>query len=126
MRDPVHDFMEYLSVERNASVNTRLGYLRDLRQFEAFLSGGRGSGGTEGRADLMTVKEADITAFVYRLHNGCRKVTAARKLSSVRSFYRFLVRKGFLQTSPAELIPTTKVENYLPPVHTVEEAGCLV
>lgn len=137
MRDPVLDFMEYLAVERNASGNTRLGYLRDLRQFEAFLkdsgrvragraADGEDPGGAEGRVDLTAVEEPDVTAFVYRIHGGCKKVTVARKLSSVRSFYRFLVRKGRLERNPAELIPTPKVESYLPPVLTVEEAVALI
>jgi len=143
--------MEYLSIERNASVNTRLGYLRDLRQFEGFLcpvgvpSGDDGekpegqagkrhplrsssSGFSLERATscLMAVTEADITAFVYWLHGNCKKVTVARKLSSIRSFYRFLVRKGRLGVSPAELVPAPKVEKCLPPVLSVEEAECLV
>ncbi|MFQ5735906.1 MAG: tyrosine recombinase XerC [Thermodesulfobacteriota bacterium] len=152
--------MEYLWVERNASVNTRLGYQRDLRQFEGFLvrragaagAGGAGgdsgalggAGGDGGRGDarpdavarnkdgaalrpgLLAVKEADVTAFVYALHGGCRKVTVARKLSSIRSFYRYLVRKGIVEKNPAELVPTPKVERYLPPVLSVEEAECLV
>lgn len=126
MKDPVLDFMEYLSVERNASINTRLGYLRDLRQFEGFLHPDGAPIAEDGAKALLSVKEADITAFVYWLHGGCKKVTAARKLSSIRSFYRFLVRKGRLAGSPAELIPAPKVEKCLPPVLSVEEAECLV
>lgn len=118
--------MEYLSVERNASINTRLGYLRDLKQFEGFLSlGGALTAENDGFA-LLSVTEADVTAFVYWLHGGCKKVTAARKLSSVRSFYRFLLRKGRIKVNPAELVPTPKVEKCLPPVLSVEEAECLV
>src|SRR3990170_1249313 len=101
MKDPVLDFMEYLSVERNASINTRLGYLSDLRQFEGFLSPDAAPGADT--CGLLSVTEADVTAFVYWLHGGCKKGTAARKLSSVRSFYRFLVRKGRVAGNPAEL-----------------------
>lgn len=118
--------MEYLSVERNASINTRLGYLSDLRQFEGFLSPDGVPIAENDGLDLLSVTEADVTAFVYWLHGGCKKVTAARKLSSVRSFYRFLVRKGRLKGNPAELIPAPKVEKCLPPVLSVEEAECLV
>lgn len=118
--------MEYLSVERNASVNTRLGYLRDLRQFEGFLCPDGAPVAEDGGRALLSVTEADVTAFVYWLHGGCKKVTAARKLSSVRSFYRFLVRKGRIPGNPAELIPSPKVDRCLPPVLSVEEAECLV
>ncbi len=118
--------MEYLSVERNASVNTSLGYLRDLRQFEGFLHPDGVPSAENGGLALLSVTEADVIAFVYWLHGGCKKVTAARKLSSVRSFYRFLVRKGRVSGNPAELIPAPKVEKCLPPVLSVEEAECLV
>lgn len=117
---PVDDFIRYLEVERNASFNTRLSYLRDLREFETFLNA------TGVAFDVKTIKEPDITAFVYRLFRDHKKATIARKLSSIRSFFRFLSRKGIVEANPAELVPTPKVEKYLPPVLTGEEAGLLV
>ncbi len=121
MPGPVDDFIRYLEVERNASPNTRLSYLRDLREFEAFLRETNGA-----VFDVKAVKESDVTAFVYRLFKGHKKVTIARKLSSIRSFFRFLARKGVIEANPAELVPTPKVEKYLPPVLTVEEAASLI
>jgi integrase/recombinase XerC len=136
----VGEFITYLSVERNASPHTRLGYERDLRQFLAFLWGvdaardGRsgkvddGRSGEDGgggpRPEL--IGPSDVTAYVYSLHDRCKKVTVARKLSTLRSFFRFLVRKGILGASPAEHVPTPRAEKRLPTVLTVEEVASLV
>ena len=127
--DLADEFIEYLAVEKNSSVHTRLGYQRDLNQFLAFLKeGGRGErGGRDGRdIEVDGVGEDDVRAFVYRLHADHKNVSIARKISSIRSFFKFLVRKGFVEKNPAELVPTPKVEKFLPPVLTVEEAESLV
>ena len=123
----IEDFCTYLRVERNASVNTRLGYRRDLWQFQRFLTGsGRFSEGTQGAADIESVDEEAVRAFVYSLHEGCKKVTVARKLSSIRSFFRFLVRKKYVSSNPAAALPTPRAESFLPSVLTVEEATALI
>ena len=49
----------------------------------------------DGLIDVKDIDAAMVTSFVYSLYGGCRKVTVARKLSSIRSFFRFLVKKGF-------------------------------
>ncbi|CAG1066835.1 Tyrosine recombinase XerC [uncultured bacterium] len=117
------EFMDYLAVERNYSVHTRAGYESDLRQFYEFLK----EEGRWGEEPAPTdVTEAAVTSFVYRLHGGCRKVSIARKLSSIRSFFRFLIRKGLAASNPAELVATPKAEKYLPAVLTAEEAKSLV
>lgn len=117
----VAEFMDYLAVERNFSPHTRAGYESDLRQFHEFLL-------EDGRwgAEPSRLTEAAVTSFVYRLHGKCRKVSIARKLSSIRSFFRFLVRKGLASSNPAELVATPKIEKYLPAVLTAEEAKSLV
>jgi integrase/recombinase XerC len=125
MQALIEDFLRYLTVERNASVHTLEGYSRDLRQFEGFLKDA-GLCLAGGRVDAGRVDEAAVRAFIYSLHGGLRKVTVARKLSSVRSFFRFLVKKGVLGANPAELMPTPKVEKFLPSVLTVDEAIELV
>lgn len=122
MRGLIAEFMTYLEVERNASVNTRLGYSRDLDHFCRFLASSRG--GVVPGADAVV--EADISAFAGALHMRCKKITAARKLSAIRSFFRFLVRKRLLIRNPAEFVPMPKVEKTLPPVLTVEEAVSLI
>ena len=120
----IEDFCTYLRVERNASVNTRLGYRRDLGQFHRFLTG---SGHLlEGAADIESVDEEAVRAFVYSLHEGCKKVTVARKLSSIRSFFRFLIKKRYVSVNPAASLPTPRAESFLPSVLTVEEATALI
>ena len=120
----IEDFCIYLRVERNASVNTRLSYRRDLSQFHRFLVD---SGHfTEGATGVDQVDEEAVRAFVYSLHNSCKKVTVARKLSSIRSFFRFLVKKKYLQSNPAASLPTPRAESFLPSVLTVEEATALI
>ncbi len=122
MRGLIAEFITYLEVERNASVNTRLGYSRDLDHFCRFLASSRG--GVVPAVEAVT--DADISAFAAALHMRCKKITAARKLSAIRSFFRFLVRKRLLVKNPAEFVPMPKVEKTLPPVLTVEEVVSLV
>lgn len=125
MQGLIDDFKKYLTVERNASAHTLEGYSRDLRQFEGFLKGA-GMCLDGGSVEAGRVDESAVRAFVYSLHRGLRKVTVARKLSSIRSFFRFLVKKGVVEVNPAELVPTPKVEKFLPSVLTVDEASELV
>lgn len=119
----MEDFISYLAVERNASLHTRQAYQRDLSQFHAFLveDGRYGEG-----PDALKIDEAAVTSYVYWLHQGRRKVSIARKLAAIRSFFRYLIRKGMTERNPAEGVPTPKIEKYLPVVMSVEEAGSLV
>ncbi len=156
MRAQIDDFLQYLSVERNLSVHTSLGYKRDLTEFRLFLislekreepppfgavSGDRGTpektaqgllpdGETagEGKAsvDISEVGIDSIRSYVHALYGKNKKVTVARKLSAIRSFFRFLIKRGFVRTNPAELVPTPKAGSYLPAILTVEEVGELL
>ncbi len=121
----IDEFLTYLAVERNYSLHTRLAYSRDLRQFFDFLKGLPGFKGA-GPFDISAVDEDAVRGFVQDLYYRCKKASIARKLSSIRSFFRFLSKKGFLRKNPAELVPSPKVEKYLPSVLTVEEAFSLV
>ena len=119
----VEGFMSYLAVERNSSPHTREAYRRDLAQFHAFLV----EDGRYGeRPEATEIDEAAVVSYVYWLYQGRRKVSIARKLASIRSFFRYLIRKGMTERNPAEGVPTPKIEKYLPVVMSVEEAGSLV
>lgn len=119
----IEAFLDYLEAEKNASIHTRLAYERDLREFTRFLedSLALSSGGV-----VTGVKESDIMAFAANLHGMRKKVTIARKLSSIKSFFAFLLRKEIIKKDPSALITRPKVEKRLPTVLTVEEAKSLV
>jgi len=116
-------FLDYLEAEKNASIHTRLAYERDLREFTRFLEDSRAlsSGGV-----VTGVKESDITAFAANLHGTRKKATIARKVSSIKSFFAFLLRKEIITKNPSALVTRPKVEKRLPTVLTVEEAKSLV
>ena len=98
-------FLRYLHAERNASDYTCLNYALDLAQFFAFL----------GRRSLGSITPLEIRRFVAHLSTQQHaRRTIARKLSCVRSFFRFLCREGVLEHNPAESIPTPRLEKRLP------------
>lgn len=119
--DLVQTFMDYLEFERNASINTRKGYFLDLNQFAQFLR--------ESHPDTMRLTDignGNVTDFIYWLHGKEKKVSIARKLASLRSFFNFLVKKGYIATDPLKGIHTPKQEKYLPHTLTVEEVNYLL
>lgn len=119
-------FIDYLAVERNSSPNTRLGYARDLSQFYAFLKSEPRCLGPGGEVDIERIDEPAVSGFIYALFRSNKKITIARKLSSIRSFFRFLVKKGLAKANPAECVSAPRVERFLPTVLTVEEAKSLI
>ena len=119
------EFARYLSVEKNASRHTIESYLRDITQMEDFfkekvfcLDG--------GEVDTGKIDENAIRQFLGYIYKDHKKVSVARKLASIKAFFKFLVKKGFLQKNPAELISYPRIEKYLPTVLSVDEAKGLV
>ena len=102
---PVERFLRYLSAERNASAYTSSNYALDLNQFFRFL----------GRRSVSAITPLDIRRFVAHLSTQqSSRRTIARKLSCLRSFFRFLCREGRLSHNPAAAIPTPRLEKRLP------------
>ncbi len=119
MRNYIAQFVHYLSVERGFSPRTILAYQQDLEKFMDFLN-------SRKKENIESVSRDDIRAFLSELsRNGIKKpnsaVTRARKLSSIKSFYKYLVRYGVLQANPAADIETPKLPQKEPNYLTQEE-----
>src|SRR3989304_1643385 len=115
------EFARYLSVEKNASRHTIESYLRDITQIEVFLKE-KVFYLDGGEVDTGKVGEAPMRQFLGYIYKDHKKVSVARKLASIKAFFKFLVKKGFLQKNPAELISYPRIEKYLPTVLSVDEA----
>lgn len=111
----VADFGRHLQVERSLSPHTVRNYLSDIRQFVEFFSQRRPA------APLAALTYADLRAFLASRHAVNRKASVARKLAALRTFCKFLVRRGLLPHNIAALAPTPKLEQHLPKFLTIDE-----
>lgn len=102
-------FLDYLQYERNYSEETIKSYREDLRQFEEFARGEIGdSAPSEVKAEL--VREWIVSL----MDRGYTSTSINRKLSSLRSFYKFLLRKGEVAVNPLQKITGPKNKKPLP------------
>jgi integrase/recombinase XerC len=118
----IHEFIHYLSVEKNASPHTCRCYRRDLEGFEDFL---RNSGTyltPTGEVEIGKVDRITIRTYLSLLHRKNKKSSIARKISALRSFFKYLVREQVIPSNPAKSVSTPKVEQTLPTTLTVDEA----
>jgi len=107
----IRSFLEYLENERNYSSNTVTAYREDLTQFQEFLSHVTGA----APVTLSEIDRETIRHFLGGLlERGFGKKSIARKLACLRSFFKFLVRKGVLDSNPAANISTPKTPKTLP------------
>ncbi len=119
MHEAVEQYLTYLRAERDASAHTLRNYRVDLTQFLAYL-GERGGKGTMPRPNA--VDHLSIRGFLARLHGArLRKTSVARKLATIRSFFRFLCRQGRVATNPAELVQSPRLPVRTTPHLTVDE-----
>src|ERR1700719_210579 len=117
MKEAIAKYLEYLQSVKNSSPHTILNYRRDLEQFLAYLS----PPGARPPA-LTGVTHHMIREFVAHLHDhGLAKSSIARKLASLRSFFKYCVREHRLKENPARLVPTPKLPKRIPSVLSAEE-----
>ena len=100
-------FRNYIESERRYSENTVISYLDDLNALINFLD-------NEQFGDLMTVSPRIARFFTATLHDKYKPKTIARKISSIRSFYSFLVKDDILEINPFIDVELPKKEKRLP------------
>ena len=111
-------FFNYLRVERGLSSNTLQAYSSDLMRFFLFLEG-RGIG-------ALDVTRENLSTYLLTLSKGISPRSLARNLSSIRSFYRFLVAEGRLDSNPARLQEAPRLPRRLPGALSMNEVERLL
>ncbi|HEU4401225.1 MAG TPA: tyrosine recombinase XerC [Candidatus Polarisedimenticolia bacterium] len=122
--DRVDEFLRHLELGIHASPQTIRCYRTDLREFQSFLKARL----FPGRLPALTaIDQQAIRAYLSFLHErGLSRATMARKLASLRSFYRHLVREGVMAQSPAAAVLTPKLEKRLPHPMTADDVQSLL
>ena len=117
LKEAIAKYLAYLQSVKNSSPHTVSNYGNDLEQFLTYLS----PPGLEPSA-LKDITHNTIREFIGHLHDqGLQKASVARKLASLRSFFKYCVREGYLKDSPARLVPTPKLPKRVPSVLSAEE-----
>ena len=110
-------FIRYLEIERNYSAHTVLNYRLDLEDFLSFV----------GSAPIESVDYLTVRKYLAALkEKNSQNRTIARHLSSLRSFFKFLAREGFLKTNPVASVSSPKLDKHLPAFLTEEEVSGLL
>ncbi|HVN87880.1 MAG TPA: tyrosine recombinase XerC [Candidatus Binatia bacterium] len=121
MLNQITAFEQALRVERNASAHTVRNYVSDVRQFNAFLVAHQLCGGDERGVDVQQLDQMAVRAFLVDLLRRNRKSSAGRKLSAVKTFCRFLRRRGVIEHDPTAGVLTPKKDQQLPVHLTVDD-----
>jgi len=113
----IEKFLRYLEIEKNASRHTILNYHLDLKGFSNFIKD----------TPLENIDYLALRKYLaYLKGENLKNRTVARRLSSLRTFFKFLCREGYLKSNPTNLILTPKLEKTLPLFLTESEAKKLV
>jgi integrase/recombinase XerC len=104
----VRSFLEVLDAEKNYSANTIESYRNDLTAFGEFIA-------HTGDLQPGSISKDDLRSFLAHLFNeGYSKKSVARKIASLRSFFKYLKRKHIIQQNPAANLATPKLDKRLP------------
>lgn len=120
MKELILKYLQYLKVERNASSHTITSYRNDLEQLVEFAS-------SELELDSNNLEIYLIDRLMIRLwlgqlsDEGKKRNTIARKVASVRSFFKYLFKRGIIDKNPAHLLVIPKKEQRLPKTVRTDE-----
>lgn len=117
MKQIIEKFIAYLRYERNVSPNTIREYRRDVQQFADFITPPGEKTLALAKIDHRVVRE--YVSWMYDQH--LEKTSVARRLASLRTFFKFCMREKLLRENPARFVPRPKLPKRVPRVLTAEE-----
>ncbi|WP_422926501.1 tyrosine recombinase XerC [Singulisphaera sp. PoT] len=117
MHPSISSFLNHLKSERNASLNTIRSYEEDLERFSEFLAEESGDGANPCDVDPRTLRRYSV----WLNSKGFAPSTIARRLASLRTYFRYQRRQGVIKTDPAGGLRNPKQPKRLPRLLRVEE-----
>jgi integrase/recombinase XerC len=122
MMQAIEEYTRALAVEENASAHTLRNYASDLRQLRAFLLEHQTAVDATGEEVVPArVDQLAVRAFLTDLLRRNRRSSAGRKLSAIKGFFRFALRRGAIERDPTAGMATPKKEQHLPVHLTVDD-----
>ncbi|MBR6077537.1 MAG: tyrosine-type recombinase/integrase [Paludibacteraceae bacterium] len=118
----VDSFLQYLQKERKYSLNTVQAYENDLLEFSEFCE-------KRLSKDVLNVSVSDVREWIVEMSDGSGAVgvrTVKRRISALRSFYKYLRREGLVSKNPAAVLVLPKASKPLPKFFREEEMGRLL
>lgn len=113
-------FHDHLALEAGSSGNTVVAYLRDARRLASYAA-------SRGIPEPGKITPKVLREFVFHLKDlGLAATSIRRQISTVRTYYRFLIGEGLVQADPSEQLETPKSWKTLPAVLTKEEVEALL
>ncbi|MNI24212.1 Tyrosine recombinase XerD [compost metagenome] len=120
MEQDLHDFADYLAVEKGLAINTLESYERDLAQYLHFLE-------QQGIVRLRDTSKHHIVGYLNQLkQRGRASATITRTMVSIRAFYQYLLKEHKVDMDPSHQMETPRHEKKLPKVLTIEEVELLL
>ncbi|MDH5202635.1 MAG: tyrosine recombinase XerC [Nitrospirota bacterium] len=116
MKDHIVKFIKHLELERAASAHTLRSYRKDLEDFSLYI-----------KTKPEDIDIIDVRGFIAeQIRSGLKKSTVGRRLASIRSFFKFLNREGYLKTNPAKFVSNPKVSKLLPRFLSIDDIFSLI
>ena len=113
MDERLKNFLKYLAAERNASPHTYRAYQRDIEQFLVYLK--------RANKELENLDHKSFRQYLALLQTlKYKRKTIARKLASLKSFYKYLKREDYVHSDPTSFISSPKIEKRLPRILEIE------
>ncbi len=116
----LRSFLDYLYIEKGLSQNTVKAYKVDLLAFMSWIT-------DHTNSDIKNIKEDSINKYIsYLFETKLKSSSVNRKISSIKSFYLFLIKKSIVATSPISEVMSPKQEKYLPSSMSEDEVDKLL
>lgn len=126
MKRLIDHFSSYLLYERRASPHTHKNYLVDITQFFSFLEKSFPGIKSDGAGHIGRVDAAVVREYVGHMFETKAPTSMARKIASLRTFFQYCLRQGYVQTNPAKEVATPKIPKRIPKFLTVDEVFSLL
>lgn len=119
MLEQINKFIDYLQA-KDATQNTKVSYKRDLVKLSEYLK-------ENEVTDLADVTKEVLESYIeYMEEQDKASSTISRTIASMKNFFHFAERQGWVKISPAELLKAPKLDKKLPNILTVEQMDCLL
>lgn len=115
MKQDIHNFIQYLHLEKQTSENTEVSYERDLRKMSQFLQ-------NNGIDSVSGVNATSLNSYVLLLEkDGMKPATISRSIASMKAFFHYLYKDGQIGQDPSEGLKAPKIEKKMPAILSTDE-----